>query len=325
MAGCDDLLVLEQALRWIEVSRAIDHRLMSAHKQGRLKGRMLSGRGQEAIPIGAGLCLEDHDLVAPAHRDMVLHLLRGGTPLDIMRSYLTRATGLSAGRDSDVHMGDWSRGVLPMVSHLPDSWPIAAGFALAQKLGHRPGVTIAFCGDGATSTGTWHEVVNFSAVQQLPIVLVVEDNQYAYSTPTESQFRCANLVDRAAGYGIAGEPVDGNDVTAVHYVVGRALARARAGEGPTLVVAETMRMEGHAIHDAAAYVPDELRAEWAAKDPLDRVQERLRRVGWDDARFAEVRERARVEVREAWDKAEAEPLPDGASVTSGVYASDDEA
>jgi TPP-dependent pyruvate/acetoin dehydrogenase alpha subunit len=320
MTGCGDLGVLESALHWMEVSRAIDDRLVSAYKQGRLRGRLLSGRGQEAIPVGAGLCLEPDDLVTPAHRDMGVHLIRGTTPYVIFAHYLGRATGLSGGRDGDVHMGEWSRGVFPMVSHLPDSWPIAAGLALTQKLRGEPRITMAFCGDGATSTGTWHETVNFAAVNQLPMVLIVEDNQYAYSTPTDAQYRCANIADRAIGYGIPGETVDGNDVTAVHHVVQRAADRARAGDGPTLIVAETMRMEGHAFHDAASYVPDELREEWAAKDPLERVKGRLRHVGWDEDRFAAIRDEVRDEVRAAWDQAEAEPLPDGTDVAERVYA-----
>ena len=304
----------------MDLSRAIEERIVSAFKQGRLRGRIVTGQGQEAIPVGAGLCLEEDDIVAPGHRDLGVHLIRGTTPYTIFCNYLGRAGSLSDGRDSDVHMGEWHRGVFPMVSHLPDSWPIAAGIALAQKLRHQPRVTMTFCGDGATSTGTWHETVNFAAVQQVPIVFIVENNQYAYSTPTSAQYRCERIVDRAVGYGIPGEEVDGNDVVAVHDVVQRAVDRARDGGGPSLVVADTMRMAGHAFHDAADYVPDGMLEAWAAKDPVDRCADRLRRLGWDDVRFEQIRDEHRAEVRAAWDRAELEPLPDPADVATRVYA-----
>jgi TPP-dependent pyruvate/acetoin dehydrogenase alpha subunit len=315
-----EVALLETAYRWMATSRAIEERVVSMFKQGRLRGRVVLGHGQEAIPVGAALCLEDDDVVAPLHRDLGVHLVRGTTPFTIFLSYLGRATSPSAGRDGDVHMGEWSRGVFPMVSHLPDSWPIAGGIALAHKLRGEPRVTMAFCGDGATSTGTWHETVNFVAVTQVPMVLIVENNQFAYSTPTASQYRCERIVDRAAGYGIPGEEVDGNDVVAVHEVVQRAVHTARAGGGPTLLVAHTMRMAGHAFHDAAAYVPDGLREEWAAKDPLDRCAARLRLAGWDDDRFTALHDDLHAEMRDAWERAEAEPMPGPDDVATRVYA-----
>jgi TPP-dependent pyruvate/acetoin dehydrogenase alpha subunit len=320
VAPSGDLALLETAYRWMAMSRAIEEHIVSMFKQSRLRGRVVLGHGQEAIPVGAALCLEERDIVAPLHRDLGVHLVRGTTPFTIFSNYLGRATSLSAGRDSDVHMGEWSRGVFPMVSHLPDSWPIAGGIALAHKLRGEPRVTMAFCGDGATSTGTWHETVNFVAVQQLPVVLIVENNQFAYSTPTASQYRCERIVDRAVGYGIPGEEVDGNDVVAVHEVVGRAVRTAREGGGPTLLVAHTMRMVGHAFHDPATYVPDGMLEEWAAKDPLDRCAAQLRLAGWDDERFTGLREELRLEMREAWEQAELEPLPDAADVATRVYA-----
>jgi pyruvate dehydrogenase E1 component alpha subunit len=313
-------LCLETAYTWMALSRTVEDRLRSAYTQGRLRGRFLSGRGQEAIPTGAVLSVGPDDHLAPVHRDLAAHLIRGTTPLTIFRHYLGRGTGPSRGRDGDLHMGEWSRRVFPMVSHLPDSWPVMAGVALAAKLRGEPTIAMAFCGDGATSTGTWHETVNFAAVQRLPLVLVVEDNQYAYSTPRAAQFRCASIVDRAQGYGIDGFEVDGNDVIAVHTVVTKAADAARAGDGPVLVVASTMRMEGHAFHDAAGYVPEPLVATWAARDPLQLAADGLRANGWDDARFAALHDAQTAAVREAWAEAEGDPLPDAADVDRDVYA-----
>lgn len=312
--------LVDTAYRHMVTARTIEDRLRSAYQQGRLRGRLLSGRGQEAIPTGATLALEPSDLVAPVHRDLAAHLVRGTTPLTIFQHYLGRSTSISKGRDGDLHMGEWSRGVFPMVSHLPDSWPVMTGCALAFKLRATPHVAMAFCGDGATSTGAWHESVNFSAVLQLPIVLIVENNQYAYSTPTTTQYRCETLVERAVGYGMPGELVDGNDVLAVHEAATRAVHRAREGGGPTLIEATTMRMEGHAFHDDARYVPDELRAHWAALDPIDACAARLAGEGRDPAALEAVREAIRAEVKHAWTLAEADPLPDASGELADVYA-----
>ena len=166
------------------LSRSMEDRLTNLYKQGGLRGRLVSGRGQEAIPVGSAMTLRDGDVIAPVHRDLGAHLIRGTEPIALFRSYLGRASGLSQGRDSDVHMGDWSKGVYPMVSHLPDSWPVVGGIAFGFHLDGSERVAMAYCGDGAMSTGTWHESVNFAAVFDLPIVYILEDNQYAYSTPT---------------------------------------------------------------------------------------------------------------------------------------------
>ena len=303
------------------LSRTVEDRLRLLFTSGGLRGRLISGRGQEALPTGSAMALEPGDKVAPIHRDLACHLVRGTTPLTICRQYLGRATGPSRGRDGDVHFGEWERGVFPMVSHLPDSYPVIGGVALALALEGEGRVAMAYCGDGATSTGTWHEAVNFAAVEQLPIVYILENNQYAYSTPTSKQFRVARLADRAAAYGMPGVTVDGNDVEAVHAASVEAVARARAGEGPTLVECMTMRMDGHAIHDDASYVPRELLEEWRAKDPIARVEARLAASGATEAELRAVHEGAVAEVKEAIAIAQAEPLPDGGDVELGVYAS----
>jgi len=312
--------LLESSFRWMVTARTMEERVRSVFKQGRLRGRCVSGRGQEAIPVGTALALEAGDVIAPLHRDLGAHLVRGTTPLTVFRHYLGRASGPSRGRDADLHMGEWSRGVFPMVSHLPDSWPVMTGVALGFKLRGEPNVAVAFCGDGATSTGQWHEAVNFAAVNEMPLVFIVENNQFAYSTPTTTQYRCDRITDRAAGYGIPGVSIDGNDVEAVHATVGKAVLAAREGAGPTMIEAVTMRMEGHAFHDDAGYVPDGLMAEWSQRDPIDHCERLLLGLGWDDDRVATLRAEIHAEVKAAWAEAEAEPLPDASDLEHGVYA-----
>ncbi|HTW99991.1 MAG TPA: thiamine pyrophosphate-dependent enzyme, partial [Acidimicrobiales bacterium] len=225
------------------------------------------------------------------------------------------------GRDGDIHFGMWSKGVLPMISQLPDSWPIAVGLALAKQREGAGGVVLAFCGDGATSTGTWHESVNLAAVWQVPAVLIVENNQYAYSTPNALQFRVLTLAERAAAYGIPGRRVDGNDVAAVHAEVARAVAAARAGGGPTLIEALTMRMDGHAIHDPARYVPRELLEHWRRRDPIELFAARLEVAGLLAAgALEELRRVAEGEAEEAYEIAAASSEPSAADLERGVFA-----
>ncbi|HJR26767.1 MAG TPA: thiamine pyrophosphate-dependent dehydrogenase E1 component subunit alpha [Acidimicrobiales bacterium] len=313
-------LDLREAHRCMVLSRAFEDRLRKLFTSGGLRGRLVTGHGQEAIPIGSAMALGPRDCLAPLHRDLGAHFVRGTQPVALLRQYLGRVTSPSRGRDGDVHVGEWERGVFPMVSHLPDSWPVMGGVALAMALEGEGRVAMAYCGDGATSTGTWHESVNFAAVERLPIVYIVEDNQYAYSTPTEKQYRVERISDRAAGYGIAGTTVDGNDVEAVFDACREAVDRARAGEGPTLVECVTMRMEGHAIHDDASYVPPEVLEEWRSRDPLDRLEARLLADGVTRRELDEVRDAARAEVLAALEIAQSEPMPDGGDVELGVYA-----
>ncbi len=315
--GTEQLITM---YRWMALSRAIEDRLHRMHGQGLLRGRLISGRGQEAIPVGAALALRPGDIVAPVHRDLGAHLVRGTPPVAIFRHYLGRATGPSAGRDGDIHMGEWQRGVFPMVSHLPDSWPIVCGIAMGFRLGHEDKVAMAFCGDGATSTGTWHESMNFAAVFELRVVFIVENNQYAYSTPVSRQYRVRQLVDRAAAYGMRGVRVDGNDVVAVHQAVNDAVAEARAGLGPTMIEAVTMRMDGHAVHDAAEYVPVELMAEWKQRDPIVALRARLAAIGVSDAALAAIDAEIAGQISEAVREASSDPEPEPGKEEAAVYA-----
>lgn len=301
------------------LARVVEEKLRRLYLQGKLRGRLISGRGQEAIPVGAATALRAGDVIGPVHRDLGAHLARGTTPLTIFRHYLGRVTGPSRGRDGDIHMGEWSRGVFPMVSHLPDSWPVLGGVALGFKLEGNASIALALCGDGATSTGTWHESVNFASVFQLPIVYVVENNQYAYSTPVTRQFRGDGIAARAANYGVPGLRVDGNDVFAVRKAVDHAAERARMGDGPTLIEAMTMRMEGHAVHDDASYVPPDLLAEWQERDPIERAKARLS-AEMGPQTFADDYAKIVAEVEAAYDQASKEPLPEPGDLLVGVYA-----
>jgi pyruvate dehydrogenase E1 component alpha subunit len=306
--------------RWMVLSRVLEDRLVALWKQGRIRGRLLTGRGQEAIPTAAALAVGPDDFMCIMHRDMAAHLIRGTTPETVLLHYFGKATGPSGGRDGDIHFAEWERRNFPMVSHLPDSFPIALGLALTSLMRKDGAVTVAFCGEGSTSVGTWHETMNFASVVGAPNVFVVENNQYAYSTPTERQYR-GRLVDRALGYGMAGESVDGNDVLAVHAAMRRAVDRARGGEGPTMLEAVTMRMDGHAGHDAAAYVPEQLKAQWRARDPIDRLERRLREQGVTAARLEEQWAGARQEVDAAVERAGQAPDPTPADLLArGVFA-----
>ncbi|MCU4184965.1 thiamine pyrophosphate-dependent dehydrogenase E1 component subunit alpha [Acidiferrimicrobium sp. IK] len=316
----ESLTVMRSLLRWMVLSRAVEDRLRTMYQQSRLRGRLISGRGQEATAVGAAYALGALDVVAPVHRDLGVHLVRGTPVLDVVRHYLGRAAGPSGGRDGDIHMGEWHRGVFPMVSHLPDSWPVMAGVGLAFKLRGESRVAMALCGDGATSVGTWHEAVNFAAVFETPTVFVVENNQYAYSTPTSRQYRVEHLAERASAYGIPGVRVDGNDAVAVYRACLAAVESARSGGGPTLIETETFRVDGHAIHDDARYVPEELRLAWQARDPIDRLAEAFCRHGGTAAEVQTMKREAAAEVRAAVAQAETEPLPDPVTLTDGVYA-----
>ncbi|NCC31886.1 MAG: thiamine pyrophosphate-dependent dehydrogenase E1 component subunit alpha [Chloroflexia bacterium] len=313
---------LMEAHYWMRLTRALDDRGTFLHKQSKIVGGYFSQIGHEALSVAAGMALGPDDVCAPMHRDLGTYLVRGLTPRRIVAQFLGRSTGVSRGRDANLHgMGDLSLGLIGFISHLPASTPVIVGVAHAFKLKSEPRVAMAFFGDGSASQGVAHEALNWASVFQVPVVFICENNQYAYSTPLARQMRIEHIADRAAGYGMPGQIVDGNDFEAVYAVVHEAVERARAGGGPTLIEGKTMRMRGHAIHDNMAYVPKELLQTWAERDPIMRFEATLRERGLlDDARLAEVLERIEAELDEAQAFAEASPYPDGAEVREGVYA-----
>ena len=307
---------------WMSLTRCFDENMVSLWKEGRGLGGTFSQRGHEAISVGAGLALAADDVVAPMHRDLGTYLLRGMAPRRIFGNLLGRANGVSAGRDANLHgMGDLDLRIIGFISHLPHSLPVALGVAMSFTYRNEARAVLTFTGDGASSTGLFHETLNMAAVFNAPLVILVENNQYAYSTPLAQQMKSPEIAAHAAGYAIPGEQVDGNDVEAVYAVVAAALARARRGDGPTLVEAVTMRMLGHAIHDGFEYVPRELLAAWEQRDPVRLYREKLLAAGVvDSVELAEIEHRCAVEVADAIEFAENSPLPDPATIETGVYA-----
>ena len=296
--------------------RAIEERGASLYKQGKVPGSFYDGRGQEATCVGAAFALGPADPICPLIRDLGAHLVKGTRPAAILGHYLGRASGVSRGREGNVHFGDATLGVLGMVSMLPDMMPVAVGMALAFKLRGEARCSMALFGDGASSVGDWHESMNLAAVQQVPAIFILEHNGFAYSTPSERQF-VVDPVERAAAYGMHGVSVDGNDVEAVFAVVHEARERALAGGGPTLVAAHTMRMHGHGLHDDARYVPPEQLERWAARDPIALQRERVAALGVDVEALAAT---VVAEVDEATREALAMPFPEPASALTGVFA-----
>jgi pyruvate dehydrogenase E1 component alpha subunit len=256
------------------------------------------------------------DRLCVLHRDLAAHLIRGVTPQRIFAQYMGREGGITRGREGNVHFGDRRTGCVGMVSMLPDMMLVATGMAMAFKLRRQRRCAITWFGDGSTSRGDFHEAMNWAGVQRLPVIFVLENNQYAYSTPVDQQF-AVNPVERAAAYGFPGLSVDGNDCEAVFEVTHAARERAIGGGGPTLIEAVTMRMHGHAAHDDMKYVPQAQIEEWKAKDPIDRQIRRVEALGVDvDALRAEIR----AEIDQAVEAALAMPMPDPATATERVFA-----
>jgi len=306
---------------WMQLTRTFDERMLAHWKQGRGVGGTFSQRGHEAISVGAAYALGPDDVVSPMHRDLGAYLLRGLTPREAFSHLLGRANGPSHGRDANLHgMSDLGRGIIGFISHLPHSLPVALGVAMSFRYREEPRVALSFTGDGATNTGLYHETLNMAAIYHAPLVIIVENNQYAYSTPCEQASRVESIARHAAGYCLPTTVVDGNDVEAVHAVVEAAVQRARSGEGATLIEAQTLRMLGHAVHDGAEYVPRELLAAWERRDPVLSYRTRLRSAGVSEELLAAVDRRCRNEVEDAVAFAEASPWPDPSTVTDGVYA-----
>jgi len=259
---------VRRAFRAMVTARALESKLASLYKAGRIVGGVYIGPGQEAVSASIGTCLQwDRDVFAPLIRDQAGRTAFGEEMLDATRTYIGSVRGPTRGRDGNVHRGRPSHGLLAMISHLGAMVSVVAGTLVARRLqGRLDGTVGAACvGDGASSTGAFHEALNLAAVEHLPLVVILANNQFAYSTPTSRQFACRSLVDRAVGYGIGGHEVDGTDLLASLEVVSKAVDRARAGEGPQLVVASLLRLSGHGEHDDAFYVPEELK-----KSPLGR-------------------------------------------------------
>ena len=300
------------AYRWMLLARITEERIASLYRSGKIQGGVFLSKGQEALSVAVGISLRKGDVFAPLIRDQAGRLAFGESLLDCTRTYMGSRLGPMRGRDGNVHRGRPREGLMAMVSHLGAMISLVAGTLIARRFRGIAGTVGATCiGEGGTSTGAFHEGVNLAAVEKLPMVIVVANNQYAYSTPTSRQFACTDLVDKALGYGIDGHTVDGTDLGACLAVVGNAVARARSGHGPQLVVASLLRLVGHGEHDDASYVDPALRESALGRDCLPLAEQHILDSHWADAEaLARWREHAEQQVEEALATTMREPLPD---------------
>jgi TPP-dependent pyruvate/acetoin dehydrogenase alpha subunit len=303
-------------LRAMLTMRGIEERAMMLYRQGKVPGSFYDGYGQEAVSAGPTWAMHGRDRLCVLHRDLAAHIIRGVTPARIFAQYRGREGGITGGRDGNVHFGDRKVGCVGMVSMLPDMMLVATGLAMAFKLRGEQRVALSWFGDGSTSRGDFHEAMNWAGVQRLPVIFILENNQYAYSTPLDQQF-AVDPVERAAAYGFPGVKVDGNDAEAMFEATRQARERALAGDGPTMIEAVTMRMHGHAAHDDMKYVPSEQIEEWRRKDPIDRQVKRLEAAGTD---VAALREEVAAAIEQGVQEALAMPMPDGDTATDRVFA-----
>ncbi|MCA1582457.1 MAG: thiamine pyrophosphate-dependent dehydrogenase E1 component subunit alpha [Acidobacteria bacterium] len=307
--------------RLLRLNRTLEEKLVNLYRQGKVVGGLYRSLGQEATSVGTAYALSPGDVLGPLIRNLGSVLVMGFSPRDVLAQHMARASSPSGGKDCNLHFGAPERGVISSISMLGALVPVMAGIALGARLQKKNVVAMTYIGDGGTSTGAFHEGLNFAAVQKLPLVVVAENNGWAYSTPFKKQTAARCLADRAAAYGIPGETVDGNDVLAVYEAAKRAVARARAGDGPTLLEAKTYRMKGHAEHDGQAYVPSEELAEWAARDPLEAYSRVLAAEGLataDDLGAIDAVISERVEADAS--AVEQSPFPAPESALEGVYA-----
>jgi TPP-dependent pyruvate/acetoin dehydrogenase alpha subunit len=316
-----DPALLRRIYETMVLTRAVEDRMVAMYKGGDLLGSLYTGHWHEAISVGAASTLRPDDYMAPIHRDLGAHLYRGMEPWQVMASFMGKATSPTGGRDGTLHYGRLDLGHYNLPSHIPANYPVATGMAFAAKYRGQDKVCLAFCGDGSTSRADFHEALTMSSALGLPNVFVIENNQFAYSTPIRMQSNSEKFSDKAKAYGIPGVTVDGTDALAVHDAVAEGVARARAGNGPSIVEGVTMRMHGHAEHDPADYVPQEMYDEWSKKDPVELFERTLLDAGLIDTdTAAQVRKNARQVAIDARRKALGDPMPDPSTVEEGVYA-----
>ena len=313
---------------WMRLTRSLEERLVNLYRQTKVVGGLFRSLGQEACAVGSAYALSREDVLSPLIRNLGSMLVKGATPLEVLRQYMAKGDSPTRGRELNIHFGDLEdRNFVGQISHLGDMVPVMAGVTLTFKMRKEPRVGLVYVGDGATSTGAFHEGINFAAVQRCPLVVIVENNRYAYSTPTSKQCAAERLADKAAGYGIPGVRADGNDVIAAYQVTRDAVARARRGEGVTLVELMTYRRKGHAEHDNQSYVPAGELERWAREnDPLDRYVQRL--TGGEGVAPSELEAldaRVVAEIDDATDVAEQSPAPEPRDCLAGVYADPPEA
>jgi TPP-dependent pyruvate/acetoin dehydrogenase alpha subunit len=308
---------------YMRLTRSLEERLVNLYRQTKVVGGLFRSLGQEADAVGSAYALDRSkgDVLSPLIRNLGSMLVQGAKPNEIVKQYMAKGDSPSRGRELNIHYGDLARGFIGQISHLGDMVPVMAGVTLSFKLRKENRVGLVYVGDGATSTGAFHEGINFAAVQRCPLVVVVENNGYAYSTPLSKQTAAKQIVDKAIGYGIAGEQADGNDVIATYEATKRAVDRARSGGGVTLIELITYRRKGHAEHDNQSYVPAGEIDRWGSEnDPIDRYVKRLQGEGFDKKELDAVDVRVKDEIDIATDEAEASPMPDPTDALVGLYA-----
>ncbi len=323
-AGLSRTQLLE-LYRYLRLTRSLEERLVNLYRQTKVIGGLFRSLGQEAESVGSAYALDraKGDCLSPLIRNLGSMLVQGATPLEILRQYMAKAASPTQGRELNIHFGDLERGFIGQISHLGDMVPVMAGVTLSFKMRKQQRVGLVYVGDGAMSTGAFHEGINFAAVQRLPLVVICENNGYAYSTPTRLQTAAAHLKDKAVAYGIPGMQTDGNDVLAVYEVTRSAVERARQGGGVTLIEVLTYRRKGHAEHDNQSYVNNEELAAWGRHDPIDRYHRRLLESGWaTSAELKEIDDRVLTDLEQAVTQCENEPMPEPATALGGVYAGD---
>jgi TPP-dependent pyruvate/acetoin dehydrogenase alpha subunit len=312
---------LHELYYYLRLNRRVDEQLTNLYRQGKVVGGVYSSLGQEAISVGTAYALDRGDFIGPMIRNAGAVLVRGYRPRDFFLQYMARQDGPTGGRDANTHFGDLERGVIAPISMLGELVPVLAGIGLAARIRKEKRVGLTYVGDGATSTTPFHEGLNFAAVLKLPLVVVAENNGWAYSTPVAKQMAVCDIAERAKAYGVAGRVVDGNDVLEVYEATREAAERARSGQGPTLIEAKTMRMKGHAEHDDARYVPREMLEAWRKKDPIERFENYLSsKALLTPEEKAEIDGRIEREIREDLAFAEASRFPPGKDAARPVWA-----
>jgi len=322
-----DALTLEQKVElyyWMRLTRSLEERLVNLYRQTKVVGGLFRSLGQEADAVGSAFALDRSkgDILSPLIRNLGSMLVQGAQPLEIIRQYMAKGDSPTRGRELNIHFGDTVRGFVGQISHLGDMVPVMAGVTLSFKLRDEKRVGMVYVGDGATSTGAFHEGINFAAVQRCPLVVIVENNGYAYSTPNTKQSAVKEFKDKAMAYGIPGVRADGNDVLATYDVTREAVDRARRGEGVSLIELMTYRRKGHAEHDNQSYVPEGEIAQWEREnDPIDRyVRVLLEELQVDKAELDAIDARVTSEIDVATDLAEQSPAAEPTDALEGVYA-----
>ena len=310
-----------EMLRYMLLTRRLEEHLVGLFKEGKISGGLYSSLGQESISVGTTYALEKEDVVSPVIRNIATVLIKGYTPKDIFCQYLARVDGPTKGKDTTLHFGEIDRGTVAPISILGPLIPIMAGVALAGRMQKKKRVALTYIGDGGASTGDFHEGMNFAAVQHLPLICVIENNQYAYSTPITKQSRISDLAQRASGYGIQSAIVDGNDVIAVYETTRKARALCLEGEGPFLMECKTFRVKGHAEHDdPSKYVPREIFDEWRKKDPVDRyIRALMDQKILTAERLSEMENNIQQNLEQAKKEALESPLPSPEDTATGVF------